>query len=129
MLFKQSLKFPNMFGLTIGNTNLDDTYISINRCLALILTTAKGELLGDPDFGCTLYEKLFEVYTPTQTDIIKSEIIEAINKYEKRIIVNNTDISIEPDPHNDHRYMIHIKYVLKNSDIPNETYVNIDKKE
>lgn len=129
MLFKSSLKFPNMFDLTIGDTNLDNTYTSINRCLALLLTSAKGELLGDPDYGCTLYERLFNNYTITQKDIIISEIIEAINKYEKRITVNNTDINIESDPNNDHRYMIHIKYSLKNSDIPSETYVTITKKE
>lgn len=129
MLFQQSIKFPNIFNLDTGNTNLDSTYVSIHRCLALLLTSAKGELLGDPEYGCTLYEKLFDSYTSAQEDIIKGEIIEAINKYEKRITVNNTDISIERDSNNDHRYNIHIKYVLKNSDIPNETYVLIDKKE
>ena len=70
MLFKKSIKFPNIFNLTVGNTDLDNKYVSINRCLALLLTTAKGELLGDPDFGCTLYEQLFDPYVDSKKDVI-----------------------------------------------------------
>ena len=55
MLFSNSIKFPNIFGLTDGSTKIEQEFTSINRCIALILTTAKGELLMNPDFGSTLY--------------------------------------------------------------------------
>lgn len=127
MLFTTSIKFPNIFNLTNGNTDTDGEYTSINRCLALMLTTAKGELLGDPDYGCTLYERLFNGYTTTEEQSVKDEIVEAIAKYEKRIIVNNTDISIERDSTNDHLYRIHISYVLRNSDLSSSAYIDINK--
>ena len=87
MLFSNSIKFPNMFNLDTGDTDIEKEYKSINKCLALILTTGKGELLGDPDFGCTLYEQLFNNYTDALKDIIITDIIESISNYEKRIIV------------------------------------------
>ncbi len=128
MLFTNSIKFPNIFNLSIGNTDIESSYTSINRCLALILTTGKGELLGDPEFGCTLYEKLFNPFVPWQKDVIIKEIIDSINKYEKRVSVNDTDISIEQsDDGDDHSYSIHIKYALRNSDLSNTTNVVISE--
>lgn len=129
MLFTKSVKFPNIFNVDVGNTDLDDQYASINRCLALLLTTAKGELLGDPDFGCTLYERLFDPYVESMKETIIKEIIDSINKYEKRISVTDTDINIEQ--HNEDRlsYTIHIKYKLKNSDLSNTTFIYISEED
>ena len=127
MLFTNSIKFPNVFNLTTGDTNIDSEFTSINRCIGLILTTGKGELLGDPDYGCTLYERLFNGYTDTEADLIKNDIIEALTKYEKRIIVSTSDIEIEPIDMEEHKFKIHISYTLKNSDISNDTFLNIDK--
>jgi phage baseplate assembly protein W len=125
-LFTTSIKFPNIFDLTSGNTNTDNEYVSINRCLALLLTTAKGELLGDPDFGCTLYERLFNGYTTSEAADIKDDIVDSIAKYEKRIVVNTTDINIEPIDIEQHKFKISIKYRLQNSDLYSTAYVDID---
>lgn len=127
MLFTNSIKYPNIFNLTSGDTDVDTEYTSINRCLGLLLTTARGELLGDPDFGCTLYERLFNGFTMSEQTDIKAEIVEAITKYEKRIIVNTTDINIEEIDAEAHTYRIQINYKLKNSDLYSAAYVNIDK--
>lgn len=127
MLFTNSIKFPDVFNLTNGNTNVDTEFTSINRCIGLILTTAKGELLGDPDYGCTLYERLFNGYNEAQVELIKGDIVEALTKYEKRIIISVQDIEIEPIDIEEHKFKIHISYILKNSDIANETFINIDK--
>ena len=120
MLFKNSFKFPNIFNLDSGSTNMDTQHTSINRCIALILTTAPGELLGDPNFGCGLYEKLFDVYTQEESDLIKDDIVTAITNYEKRVIIRKEDITIDTIPGNDHKYNIHITYNLKNSDVTSE---------
>ena len=127
MLFSKSIRFPSMFDISVGNTAIDEEYISINRCIALILTTAKGELLGDPDYGCTLYEQLFNPYVDSQKDIIILEILNALQKYEKRITVKNSDITIERDENDEHTYNIHINYAVRNSDLVNKTIVTIQK--
>ena len=129
MLFTNSIKFPNMFNLESGNTSLDSEYTSINRCLALILTTAKGELLGDPDYGCTLYEQLFNNYTEERQTIIKNDIVDSINKFEKRIIVTVDDITINPIDNTEHHFQITIAYKLKNSDISNTAIINMNEED
>ena len=129
MLFTNSIKFPNIFNLESGNTSLDGKYTSINRCLALVLTTAKGELLGDPDYGCTLYEQLFNNYTEELQDIIKNDIVDSINKYEKRIIVTTDDITIKPIDNTEHHFQITITYKLRNSDVSNTAILNMNKED
>lgn len=127
MLFTNSIKFPNLFDLTSGNTNVDTEFTSINRCIGLILTTAKGELLGDPDYGCNLYVRLFNGYTESESDLIKNDIVDSLTRYEKRINISVSDIEIEPVDIEAHKFKIHISYKLKNSDIINDTFLNIDK--
>lgn len=129
MLFTNSIKFPNIFKLSSGATNLDSEYTSINRCIALILTTAHGELLGDPDFGCGLYEKLFDTYTIEESDIIKQDIVDSLTRYEKRIIITPEDITIDTVEGNDHLYKIHISYKLANSDVTNEASLILSEEE
>jgi phage baseplate assembly protein W len=100
-----------MFDLKSGATDIEGFTTSINRCIGLLLTTGKGELLGDPDFGCRLYELLFEQYSaPLEADI-KKEISDSIKKFESRVSINPSDITITPveDP-DKNKYMITIKY-------------------
>lgn len=125
MLFSNSIKFPNIFNLYNGVTDTETEYTSINRCLALILTTAKGELLGDPEYGCILYEQLFNGYTEDVKDTIIDGIVEAIKQYEKRIIVYKNDVSIDRDENNEHLYHIHISYKVKNTPFEQDTVVDV----
>lgn len=125
MLFSNSIKFPNIFNLYNGITDTETEYTSINRCLALILTTAKGELLGDPEYGCILYEQLFNGYTEDVKDAIIDGIVESIKQYEKRIIVYKNDVSIDRDENNEHLYHIHISYKVKNTPFEQDTVVDI----
>jgi phage baseplate assembly protein W len=125
MLFSNSIKFPNIFNLYSGITDTETEYTSINRCLALILTTAKGELLGDPDYGCILYEQLFNGYTEDVKDTIIDGIVEAIKQYEKRIVVYKNDVSIDRDEDNEHLYHIHISYKVKNTPFEQDTVVDV----
>lgn len=125
MLFSNSIKFPNIFNLYNGITDTETEYTSINRCLALILTTAKGELLGDPEYGCILYEQLFNGYTEDVKDTIIDGIVEAIKQYEKRIVVYKNDVSIDRDEDNEHLYHIHISYKVKNTPFEQDTVVDV----
>lgn len=127
MLFQKSIKFPNIFNNISGDTDTDSNLLSINRCIALLLTTAKGELLGDPDFGCNLYEMLFQPQTEDLMEEIKTNIIESITKYEKRVTINSTNINIELDRDN-HKCLIHIDYALRNSDVIGDTEITFNER-
>ena len=117
MLFKTTIKYPITFNLVSGVTDLDDLTTSINRCIGLILTTGKGELLGDPDFGCRLYEMLFNQYSEILELQIKEEIIESLDKFESRIKVMQDDITIVQEDENDrNRFKITITYSINGTD-------------
>lgn len=125
MLFTKSISYPRTFEVTSGRTILDDQTTSINRCLATILLTGKGELLGDPDFGCTLYEQLFNPYSDNLSSTIKSEIVTAIKQYETRVTVTESDIDIDlsEDATDRNAFHISIRYTINNSGRVGETEI------
>lgn len=130
MLFTSSIKFPIMFSLDSGQTQLDSTVISINKCIALICTTAKGELLGDPDFGCDLYKLLFNNVTNDYKTLVKEALVDSLTKYESRINVNKSDIDISETMKESlpNSYTITIKYQLSNSAEKYSTTVRMEEK-
>jgi phage baseplate assembly protein W len=57
----------------------DDPIRVIVQKYEMLIFTNKGELLGDPDFGCDLYKLLFQ--TKISASNVKNTIIQQINKY------------------------------------------------
>ena len=129
MLFLNSIKFPNIFNLNTGSTDVEKEFTSINRCIALILTTAKGELLMNPDFGCSLYEQLFSPATDDLMEVIKSDILTSLTKYEQRIETSTDRITIQEVESRPNMYHINIQYNIKNSRLTNETSVIIKEED
>lgn len=66
---------------------------AVKRSLRNILLTSKGERLIDPDFGAGLTRYLFEPLIPSTVQIIKTEIKNAIETYEPRVLINKIDVS------------------------------------
>lgn len=130
MLYTKSIKYPETFNLISGKTDLDDYIVSINRCLGLLLTTAKGELLGDPNFGCRLYEMLFDQYSKNLQELIKKDIVENVEKYEKRINIKENNIDIQENEVNGRNsYTVTIRYMVKNSSQQGETKINLEERD
>ena len=130
MLYTKSIKYPETFNLISGKTDLDEFVVSINRCLGLLLTTAKGELLGDPDFGCKLYEMLFDHYNENFTEDVKQEIVDEVTKFEKRINITKNNIDIKENTKNGRNsYTITIRYTVKNSTQQSETQISVEERE
>ena len=120
MLYTSSITHPKMFSVINGNTDIDKLDTSINRSIALILLTAKGEVFGNPEFGSDIRKFLFESYNDNLKELIIDEIIDSVSKWEDRIIINRSDISIEQE---DLALKIHISYTLTNSNIRGDTDV------
>ena len=128
MIFTTSIKYPITFDYISGKTDLDDYVTSINRCIALTLTSAKMELLGDPDFGSRLYEMLFEQYSENLQMLIKQEIVECIKKFESRISITEDDIDIiKKEDGNKNSFLIHIKYTITRTKAMYETEVLLEE--
>lgn len=121
----RSIKYPNTFLFESGESQFVEEINSINQSIRHILTTAKGELFGDPDFGSRLYEYLFEFEGDALSQILIEEIVQELNAQESRITVSSNDVSVT---YEGSFVKIKIMYNLKYIDYQ-ETYEHIISKE
>jgi phage baseplate assembly protein W len=112
MLYSTSIRFPYLFNRAQGNTELDTNFESINRSISLILLTGKGELFGNPEFGCDLKLYQYKEITPEISKVLADDMLQAILQWEHRIDMNLNDIKITKDNDTVH---ISISYLLRNS--------------
>ena len=97
IILSKSIKHPNTFSISKGETKLVSEVRSINQSIRLILTTSRGELFGDPDFGCRLQEYLFDFVGDNLSMAVREEIVSVLQRYEPRIIIGPEDITTETD--------------------------------
>ena len=117
-----TFSFPRMVDLRTRKITLSDTYKSINECLGILLRTRKGELLGDPDYGCNLLERIFMYNGLIVEQLIREDILDAVSKYEPRINMTSNNIIIEQDVRT---VRIYIQYEIKTSGERNEFNLEI----
>ena len=90
---------------------------SIKESIIIILTTAKGERVMRPDFGCGIYELAFAPNNTSTASLIQFYIQEALLKWEPRIEV--LDISVAPDEEEGNLLNINIEYMVKTTNTRN----------
>lgn len=89
-----TITFPETFSASSKKVQLSTSYQSINECLSLLLTSAKGELLGDPQYGTRLMQYIFNYSDEILYELIRSEIVQAVRTYEKRIDLTESDVIV-----------------------------------
>jgi uncharacterized protein len=93
-LFGQGLSFPPRVGpdgrlaWSVGEDN-------VRESMRIILMTEHGERLMRENFGCGLRQYLFEPNTVATHQHIRDSIINSINRWEPRVIVD--DVVVETD--------------------------------
>lgn len=91
--------FPPAFNRSIPGVEMLEQEADIASCLEILLTTALGERVMAPDFGCNLEDLVFENLDTTLKTLIADRIQTAILYYEPRIDVEktnlNTDLELE----------------------------------
>ncbi|HVF50658.1 MAG TPA: GPW/gp25 family protein [Pyrinomonadaceae bacterium] len=68
---------------------------SVRQSIWIILSTAKGERVMRPDFGCGIYDLVFETNTANTAGKIAQEIRRSLLLFEPRIDV--IDINVQPE--------------------------------
>lgn len=105
---------------------------SLNNALAGIIMTRKGSRAFDPDFGCDLQNSLFELMNPLIADQLKKDIITSIARYEPRVDIKRTYISVDPK-YDTNEISITVMYALTsaadNSDYDRYSYSHIINQE
>lgn len=87
--------FPPAFTRSIGGVEMLEQEADIASCLEILLTTALGERIMSPDFGCSLDELVFENLDTTMKTLVADRIETAMLYYEPRIDVEKINLSTE----------------------------------
>lgn len=70
---------------------------AINNSITNILTTQRGTVPGKPRFGSDLNTALFNQLDHITEGVIKTSIVNALNEFEPRILVNSVKIKSIPE--------------------------------
>lgn len=93
----------------------------VEESIYLILSTAKGERVMLPDFGCGIHDLVFGINDPRTRSAVVQQVREALTKYERRIDV--LAISADTSDGQPNLLLIRINYrVRANNAIGNLVY-------
>lgn len=91
---RSTIAHPHIFNKVSGETTLEEGLQSIRTSLRLLLSTAKGELLGDPNYGTDLRTLLYQYKSVGLEDEVRREVLTAVRLYERRVSLDSSDIDI-----------------------------------
>ncbi|MCW2492974.1 MAG: hypothetical protein JWN47_2338 [Frankiales bacterium] len=80
-----------------GSIKLTDTAEDIDRSIQIVLLTAPGERLMRPQFGCRIWDLLFEPVTPNLLGLISEAVRDALAQWEPRIEVDDVQPLADDD--------------------------------
>jgi phage baseplate assembly protein W len=86
---------------------------SVRQSIWLILGTAKGERVMRPDFGCGIYDLVFETNSASTAGRVEEEVRDALLFFEPRIDV--LSVQVESDGQGE-RLLISIDYQVRATD-------------
>ncbi len=71
-----------------GSIKLTDGAADIDRSMHIVLMTAPGERVMRPQFGCRIWDLLFEPVTPNLLGLIAEAVRDALAQWEPRVEVD-----------------------------------------
>ncbi len=107
----------------LGNIQTAEYEASVRQSISIVLGTAKGERLMRPDFGCGIYDLVFEINSAGTAGKISQAVQDALLKFEPRIDVldvkvNSGFLNSDRDfqaANNGSVLMIEIKYQVRST--------------
>lgn len=121
-MYQRTFSFPQIINRTTRKIELSQNTKSINECLGILLRTRPGELLGDPNYGCNLIDRVFMYQGVIVEELIREDIVTAVQKYEPRIRMNESDITLVSDIN---VLKIYLQYEIKETGQINEFNMEI----
>ena len=94
-----------------GSIRLTDGAADLDRSMAVILATAPGERVMRPQFGCKIWDLLFEPITANLLGLMAQAVREALAQWEPRVEVQ--DVRPEPDANDSTLIRITVSYRVK----------------
>ena len=85
---------------------------SIRQSIWIILSTARGERVMHPDFGCGIHNLVFALQNATTAGLVRHEVEQALLFWEPRIEV----LRVAADPHaSEPALLISVEYRVKST--------------
>lgn len=112
----RGFSFPPRIDASTGKFVMVESEDDIQESIYIILMTRLRERAMLPEFGCNLYEFIFEVPDIDMQIRLEREIQDALVKYEPRII--NVSVSCEVDKNNPGRLNLDISYTVRATNNP-----------
>jgi phage baseplate assembly protein W len=94
-----------------GSIRLTDGASDIDAAMAVVLATAPGERVMRPDFGCRIWDLLFEPVTANLLGLMAQAVRDALTQWEPRVLVETVDTV--PDREDSAVVSIRIGYRVK----------------
>ena len=85
----QGLAYPMRLDGVGGYLTSNEDIGSLRDCVMQLIMTPRGSRVMRPEFGTDLRASMFEQLNPELVDILKNQILDAIDTYEPRIIVKS----------------------------------------
>ena len=83
----------------------------VDRSILMVLSTAKGERLMRPQFGCAIWDQLFDPINANTLGQMSQAVREALSQWEPRIELELVEALADPDA--DGKVRIEITYRVK----------------
>lgn len=94
-----------------GRVKMSEHEEDIREAIWIILSTSKGERVMRPDFGCGIYDLVFDYINITTMGMAENSVREALNLWEPRIELINVNAS--PDNEKEGKLIINIDYNVR----------------
>jgi uncharacterized protein len=83
----------------------------IDRSIVMVLSTAKGERLMRPQFGCAIWDQLFEPINANTLGLMAQAVRDAVGQWEPRVELE--DVRTAADEDGTGRVLIDITYRIR----------------
>ena len=107
----QGWGFPPTFNSRLADVVMTEKEEDIEKSLHILLTTAVGERVMEPKYGCNMEELVFESLNTTTKTLMKDKIQTSILYFEPRIDV--TKIELNDTNQLEGEILIEIEYVVR----------------
>jgi phage baseplate assembly protein W len=88
-------KFPVSVDAKTGRISMSEYEQDIRESIWIILSTAKGERVMRPDFGCGIHDLVFAPINNTTVNLVENTVREALTLWEPRIELIKVEASAE----------------------------------
>jgi hypothetical protein len=94
-----------------GSISLSEYEQDIKESIWIILSTAKGERVMRPDFGCGIHDLLFASLSLSTLGLVESSVREALARFEPRIDL--LGVKASPEEAEAGKLLVHIRYRVR----------------